>query len=167
MAYNCIKSRKLKTCQLAALFGLACIQLNNSKCLKTLLFLNIEKELPMAATVGKITTKELQKIINATVEKKLLELFGDPDQGLELKKSLKNRLLRQKKRVALGHRGENLEEVTKRMKIQGLKIHYIRNRRFGWLRKAVAPQRQHHRPIFCLYCSPLGVLSPPVHHRPF
>jgi hypothetical protein len=68
--------------------------------------------------VAQITAKELQKMIVAAVEEKLLELLGDPDQGLELKKSLKNRLLRQKKRVALGQRGEKLEEVTKRMKIQ-------------------------------------------------
>ncbi len=71
----------------------------------------------MAATVAKMTTKELQKIIDATVEEKLLELFGDPDQGLELRKSLRNRLLRQKKRIALGQRGEKLEAVAKRMKI--------------------------------------------------
>ena len=71
----------------------------------------------MAATLAKMTTKELQKIIDATVEEKLLKLLGDPDQGLELKKSLKNRLLRQKKSVALGQRGEKLEELTKRMKI--------------------------------------------------
>jgi hypothetical protein len=71
----------------------------------------------MAATVDKMTTKELQQMISAAIEKKFLELLGDPDQGLELKKSLKNRLLRQKKRVALGQRGEKLEEITKRMKI--------------------------------------------------
>jgi hypothetical protein len=72
----------------------------------------------MAATVAKMTTKELQKIIDATVEEKLLELLGDPDQGLKLKRSLKNRLLQQKKSVSLGQRGEKLDEVSKRMKIR-------------------------------------------------
>ncbi len=71
----------------------------------------------MAATVAKMTTKELQKMIGVAVEEKLLEILGDPDQGLEIKKSLQNRLLRQKKEVALGQRGEKLEEVAKRMKI--------------------------------------------------
>ena len=70
----------------------------------------------MAATVAKMTTKELQKMIGAVVEEKLVELLGDPDQGLEIKKSLGNRLLRQKKGVALGQRGEKLEDVAKRMK---------------------------------------------------
>jgi hypothetical protein len=72
----------------------------------------------MAVKVAQITTKELQKMIGAVVEEKLLELIGDPDQGLELKKSLRNRLLQQKKRVALGQRGEKLEEVTKRMNMR-------------------------------------------------
>ena len=57
----------------------------------------------------------LQKMIGTAVEEKLLELLGDPDQGLDIKKSLKNRLLRQKKKVALGLRGEKLEDVVKRM----------------------------------------------------
>jgi len=51
----------------------------------------------MAATVAKMTKKELQKMIGAVVEEKLVELLGDPDQGLEIKKSLRNRLLRQKR----------------------------------------------------------------------
>ena len=72
----------------------------------------------MAVKAARITAKELQKMIGAAIEEILLELLGDPDQGLEIKKSLKNRLLRQKKGVALGQRGEKLEEVTKRMKIQ-------------------------------------------------
>jgi hypothetical protein len=69
----------------------------------------------MAATVAKMTTTELQEMIGAVVEEKLLELLGDPDKGLEIKKSLRNRLLRQKKQVARGERGEKLEDVVKRM----------------------------------------------------
>jgi len=65
----------------------------------------------MAVKVAQMTTKELQKMIGAVVEEKLVELLGDPDQGLGIKKSLRNRLLRQKKRVALGQRGEKLEEA--------------------------------------------------------
>ncbi len=71
----------------------------------------------MVVKVARITEKELQKMIGVAVEEKLLELIGDPDQGLELRKTLKNRLLRQKKSAALGQRGEKLEEVVKRMKI--------------------------------------------------
>ena len=72
----------------------------------------------MAATVAKMTTKEFKKMIGAVVEEKLLQMLGDPDQGLEIKKSLGNRLLRQKKRVALGQRGEKLEDVAKKMNMR-------------------------------------------------
>jgi hypothetical protein len=71
----------------------------------------------MAATVAKMATKELQRMIDAAVEEKLLELLGDPDKGLQIKKSLKNRLLRQRKSAAPNQRGKKLEDVTKRMKI--------------------------------------------------
>lgn len=69
----------------------------------------------MAPTVAKLTKHELQKIIESTVEKKLLQLLGDPDQGLVLKKAVKDRLLRQRKAVAGGERGESLTEIVKRL----------------------------------------------------
>ncbi len=72
----------------------------------------------MASKVAEMSPKELQKMIGTVVEQKLLELLGDPDQGLEVKKSLRNRLLRQKKKVALGQRGEKLAEVAKRLNIR-------------------------------------------------
>jgi hypothetical protein len=72
----------------------------------------------MAATVAKMTTKEFKKMIGAVVEEKLLQMLGDPDQGLEIKKSLQNRLMRQKKEVALGQRGEKLSEVVKRLNLR-------------------------------------------------
>ena len=43
----------------------------------------------MAATVARMTKHELKEIIESTVEQKLLELLGDPDQGLVLKKTVK------------------------------------------------------------------------------
>ena len=42
----------------------------------------------MAVTVAKMTKNELKEIIESTVEKKLLQLLGDPDEGLALKKLL-------------------------------------------------------------------------------
>ena len=51
---------------------------------------------------------------NMTVEQELLELFGDPDQGLVLRKTVKDRLLRQRKAVASGQRGESLSVIVKR-----------------------------------------------------
>ena len=52
---------------------------------------------------------------NMTVEQELLELFGDPDEGLVLRKTVKDRLLRQRKAVASGQRGESLAVIVKRL----------------------------------------------------
>ena len=69
----------------------------------------------MAATVARMTKHELKEIIESTVEQKLLELLGDPDEGLVLKKTVKDRLLRQRKTVASGQRGESLATIVKRL----------------------------------------------------
>jgi hypothetical protein len=69
----------------------------------------------MAATVARMTKHEPKEIIESTVEQKLLELLGDPDQGLVLKKRVKDRLLRQRKSVASGQRGESLAVIVKRL----------------------------------------------------
>ena len=69
----------------------------------------------MAPTVVKMTKHELKEIIESTVEQKLLELLGDPDQGLILKKTLKDQLVRQRKAVASGERGESLTAIVKRL----------------------------------------------------
>lgn len=69
----------------------------------------------MATRVAQMTADELKEIIGAIVEQKLIELFGDPDEGLVMTKTLRNRLLRQKKAVAKGERGELLEVVVTRL----------------------------------------------------
>jgi HupE / UreJ protein len=63
----------------------------------------------MAAALAQMTTSELRAVIEAIVEQKLLELLGDPDEGFPQRKSLHDRLLRQKQAVAGGERGEPLE----------------------------------------------------------
>ena len=60
----------------------------------------------MSATVARMTKDELQEMIGTVVEQKLVELFGDPDEGLHLKKTLQDRLVRQKAAVARSQRGE-------------------------------------------------------------
>ena len=69
----------------------------------------------MAVTVAKMTKHELKEIIESTVEQKLLELLGDPDQGLVLRKTLKDRLLRQRKTVSSGERGDSLTAIIRRL----------------------------------------------------
>lgn len=71
----------------------------------------------MATTVAQMTPDEFKELIGDVIEQKLLELFGDPDEGLELKPSVRARLLRQKKAVARGARGEAFEEVVSRMRL--------------------------------------------------
>jgi hypothetical protein len=56
----------------------------------------------MATTVGQMTTDELREMIGALIEQKLLELLGDPDEGLQIRKAVGDRLLRQNKAVAGG-----------------------------------------------------------------
>ena len=55
---------------------------------------------------------ELREMIEASIEQELLEMLGDPDEGLEIRKSVRTRLSRQRKAVAEGERGEPLEDVV-------------------------------------------------------
>lgn len=71
----------------------------------------------MAANVGQLSTDELKEIIGSVMEQKLKEILGDPDEGLELRAEVRDRLLRQKKAVAKGERGESLDQVVKRLGI--------------------------------------------------
>ncbi len=66
-------------------------------------------------TVAQMTKEELREMIETIVEEKLLELLGDPDEGLLIRKTLRERLLRQKEAVASGERGEPFEEVIRRL----------------------------------------------------
>lgn len=77
----------------------------------------------MAIKVAEMTQGELIEIIETTVEEKLVELLGDPDAGFPIKKSVRNRLLRQKKAVKSGKRGIPLDEVVAEL---GLKFKYSR-----------------------------------------
>jgi hypothetical protein len=68
----------------------------------------------MTATVAQMTKGELREMIEASVERKLLELLGDSDEGLPIRKTVRDRLLRQQQAVAAGERGEPLEDVVRR-----------------------------------------------------
>ena len=71
----------------------------------------------MARIVAEMTAAELKRLVGLAVEEKLIELLGDPDEGLVLRESLRKRLLRQKRAVAKGERGELLEDVVRRLKL--------------------------------------------------
>jgi len=72
----------------------------------------------MATTVAEMTARELQQIVEAAVERKLTELLGDPDEGLPVGKAMRDRLLRQKRAVAAGERGEALQVVVRRLGLE-------------------------------------------------
>jgi hypothetical protein len=69
-------------------------------------------------TVTQMTKDELREMIETIIEQKLLELIGDPDEGLPLRETIRNRLLRQKEAVARGERGEPFEEVVQRLGLE-------------------------------------------------
>ncbi|MBI2909157.1 MAG: hypothetical protein HYX92_16045 [Chloroflexi bacterium] len=54
-------------------------------------------------------------MIETIIEQKLTELLGDPDEGLPIRKSVRDRLLRQKQAVAAGERGQPFEEVVQNL----------------------------------------------------
>jgi hypothetical protein len=71
----------------------------------------------MAKIVAEMTADELKQLVGLAIEEKLIELLGDPDEGLVLLESLRKRLLRQKRAVAKGERGELLEDVVRRLRL--------------------------------------------------
>jgi hypothetical protein len=62
-----------------------------------------------------MTKEQLREMIGETVEEKLIELLGDPDEGLAVKRALRARLLRQRRKVAGGERGESLDDVARKL----------------------------------------------------
>ena len=72
----------------------------------------------MATKVAQMTKNELQEMIETTVERKLLELLGNPDEELHLKKVVRDRLLRQRQAVAAGERGRPLKDVVRRLGLE-------------------------------------------------
>ena len=71
----------------------------------------------MAKTVADMTATELRQLVSTVVEEKLMQLLGDPDEGLVLRENVRKRLLRQQKAVSKGERGESLNAVTRRLKL--------------------------------------------------
>lgn len=69
-------------------------------------------------TVAQTTKAELVELIEFSIEQKLLEMLGDPDEGLPIRKSVQERLLRQKQAVSAGERGEPLDEVVRRLGLE-------------------------------------------------
>jgi hypothetical protein len=65
-----------------------------------------------------MTQEQLREMIGETVEEKLIELLGDPDDGLVIRKSFRARLLRQRRKVVQGDRGDSLDAVARKLGLQ-------------------------------------------------
>jgi hypothetical protein len=72
----------------------------------------------MSTTVARMTKDELREMIGAVVEQKLVELLADPDEGLSLKKTVRDQLVRQMAAVARGERGKPFEDVIRRLGLE-------------------------------------------------
>ena len=76
----------------------------------------------MADTIAQMTKGEfkemLETLLNPLIEQKLLEILGDPDEGLEIRESVRKRLLQQKQAVAAGERGKPFEDVVRQLGLE-------------------------------------------------
>lgn len=68
-------------------------------------------------TIAQMTQEEfremLETVVESTIERKLLEILGDPDEGLEIRSEVKERLLRQRQGALGGQQGRRLEDVVR------------------------------------------------------
>jgi hypothetical protein len=69
----------------------------------------------MTTLVADMTKEELVQVIETVIEQKLMDFFDDLDAGLELKPSVRERLLRQKETVAQGERGQLFGDVLQEL----------------------------------------------------
>jgi hypothetical protein len=75
----------------------------------------------MANTLSGMTPSEfrdlVEVIVEDAVERKLVEMLGDPDDQLKLRKSVQERLLQQRKAVEAGQRGRSLGDVAQELEL--------------------------------------------------
>lgn len=65
----------------------------------------------MAATVAELTPAELRAMIEEVVRDELLDVVGDPDEGLELRPEVRAQLEVQRERVRQGDLGIPLADI--------------------------------------------------------
>jgi len=70
------------------------------------------------ATVADLTIDEFKKIINDSIEQKLLELFADPDEGLELRDEIVARLDKSFKNTKIGVNTKSAKEVAESLGLE-------------------------------------------------
>ncbi len=72
----------------------------------------------MADTIAQMTKEEFREMLDALIEQKLLDVLGDPDEGLEIREAVRERLIRQRDEVSAERRGQSLEVVAKQLDVE-------------------------------------------------
>ncbi len=65
----------------------------------------------MATSLSEMTKKELVRLIETVIDRKLVEVF-DTYEDVELKPEVRERLIRQRELVAQGERGVAFEDIV-------------------------------------------------------
>ncbi len=64
----------------------------------------------MSKSASDLTKDEMKNLVEDTVEEKLLEWLGEPEEPGTIRNSIKERLKQQKKQINYGERGTPLNE---------------------------------------------------------
>ena len=72
----------------------------------------------MRTKVGELTVEELKQIIQEAVGQKLSEMLGDPDEGLELRREVEDRLRRSLVAERQGAKGIPVQEVAAQLGLE-------------------------------------------------
>jgi len=72
----------------------------------------------MSTRIAELTVDEFKQIIEEAVETKLSEMLGDPDEGLELREEIKDRLRRSLEAERHGARGIPAHEVAAQLGLE-------------------------------------------------
>jgi len=72
----------------------------------------------MSTKLADLTVDEFKQLIATTVEWKLMEILGDPDEGLELREEIKDRLRRSLETERRGARGISAQDVAAQLGLE-------------------------------------------------
>lgn len=68
--------------------------------------------------INDLTVRQFEALVESAVERKLVEMLGDPDAGLVLKPTVKARLRRSLAAVRRGERCISAEDVARDLKLK-------------------------------------------------
>ncbi len=71
----------------------------------------------MQKTVAQMTVEDLRTLIGELIEDRILELMNDPDEGLQIRASVRRRLESQQVAVRAGERGQALDALAESLNL--------------------------------------------------